>query len=428
MNLIVVDKCTNYCGYCFAATEMAATQKKTVLSKDSIDEVIRFIERSGPGFHLNIIGGEPFLFHDMDYLLDRLVSEPNFAAATIFTGGIAAPSNIEKIARFANCISLLVNLNEKRDYKRVADYALVVKNIALAQRLGIQVTIGFNIWRLDFDFEEILDVCTRFGVEHLRWTVAYPELTPMPGVSVVHPSDYGALARRCYAMLERAFGLGIEAHIDCPLPKCFFTPQELGRILLTHPMSATPIRACGPAIDVTPDLSVFRCFALSGHARGRLPDFASMTELTAWYEANVDDRYAVPSVFESCAECEFARNRTCYGGCMAHSPAALHKRRPEKELKESAFAALQSGRVEDARALIAEMPHQDSTAALLTAYSYQSDGDFKQAEQWARRAVNRARTDLARRTASKLLVALEQINCDQHIETHRSTSADLLDR
>lgn len=412
MNLIVVDKCTNYCGYCFAATEMAKSQKKSVLSRDAIDDVIRFIQRSGPAFRLNIIGGEPFLYHDLPYLLQRLVEEPNLAAATVFTGGIVATKHVEAIAPFSDRVSLLVNLNERRDYKRSSDYGLVLKNIAVAQRLGLQVTIGFNVWQLDFDFAEILDVCAMFGVEHLRWTVAYPEATPMPGVQVVDPKNYATLARRCYAFLEEAFARGVEAHLDCPLPKCFFTPEELGRILLTHPMSATPIRSCGPAIDVSPDLSVFRCFALAGHARQHLRDFENMTTLTSWYEQAVDDRYAAPTVFPTCATCEFALNRTCYGGCMAHSTGSIDGRRPERDLKEAAFRALRAGQSQEARALITELPRQDATAALLLAYAFQIDGDAAVAARWARRSVNRARTAASRAAAAKLLVALE--NADEH--------------
>ena len=47
MNLIVVDKCTNDCPYCFASTEMAKEGGRTELSREGIEGVVRFARASG---------------------------------------------------------------------------------------------------------------------------------------------------------------------------------------------------------------------------------------------------------------------------------------------------------------------------------------------------------------------------------------------
>lgn len=406
MNLIVVDKCTNHCAYCFAATEMAKSTSRAVLSRTAIDELLEFIRRSGPDFDLNVIGGEPFIYIDLPYLLDRLYEEPTFGSATVFTGGIFNRKALDRIAHHADRTVLLVNLNERRDYHHTSEYSVVRDNMAAAIRLGFRIVIGFNIWRADFDYAEILNACAEFGVEHLRWTVAYPEANPSPGITVLSPAEYPHVARRCAEFLEEAYQRGIQAYLDCPLPKCFFTAAEVGRILLTQPMSATAIRSCGPVIDVAPDLSVFRCFALSGHARTKLSQFENHRELVEWYEKAIDEKYDRPTVYAACATCEFAENRTCFGGCLGHNTASIGKRLAPDELLARAHAALLAGDPDGAEFLLDQIPGQQALPALMRAYLELDRGASEAARRWARIAVNRSQSSATRAKARALLARL----------------------
>lgn len=408
MNLVVIDKCTNYCAYCFASTEMARSDKRTALSRDDVERVVEFVRRSGPAFDLNVIGGEPFLYADLPFLLELLCAEPAFGTATIFTGGIFSRNALSAIKAFAARTTLLFNLNERRDYQRAADYEVVLRNMGAAFEAGFSVAIGFNIWRPDFDYDEILAACREFGVERLRWTVAYPEAEPAPGVVVLRPEEYDGVARRCAAFLEAAYRSDIEAYLDCPLPKCFFTAEELGRIVLTHPRSATAIRACGPVIDVAPDLSVFRCYALSGHARRALTDFSNYAELVRWYEGAVDDRYARPTLYDRCESCSFADDRSCFGGCMAHNVGSLGARRPVGEFLMEAHRALAESRLGDAETLLRQVPGKGAASSLLWAYVALAKGERAESRRWARLTINRAQSEGFRAKARSLLEGIAE--------------------
>jgi|GEM_PF-1252075 len=430
MNLIVVDKCTNDCPYCFASSEMAKKGGLTALSREGIEAVVRFAHASGPNYDVNVIGGEPFLYHDLGYLLERLCGESAVGSVTVFTGGIFATRALDSAAVQTRRVALLVNLNERRDYRHPRDYDVVLRNVSHALALGVRVTFGFNIWREDFDHEEILAACARFGVEHLRWTIAYPESNPMPGVRVLAPEAYKRVARRVAEFLEAAYRRGVRAHVDCPLPKCFFTPAELGRILLTQPQSAIPVQACGPVIDVAPDLTVFRCYALSGGPRRNLTEFATHADAVAWFQAAVDDRFDRPTVFDACATCEFADNRTCYGGCLGHTPKGLG-RRPTDSLR-FAHAAVKEGRWVDADAALEALPRPraDAAAALLHSYVASGRGDGETALRWARVAVNRSRAESTRTVAAVRVrdLAPEYSNADANcpaFEPAQLTSAPL---
>ena len=115
-------------------------------------------------------------------------------------------------------------------------------------------------------------IAHRFARSSFRWAVANPQRDFAS--SVVAPVEFRALADRCFAMLQEAAQLDIEARLDCPLPLCFFTDSQLGWVRQYHPGTSQRMGCCGPALDVTPELEVIRCFALSKLLRVKLKDFA----------------------------------------------------------------------------------------------------------------------------------------------------------
>lgn len=403
MNLLVTDKCTNHCPYCFASTEMGKTQMLNHLSRENTEKVLEFIRNGEPNFSINIIGGEPFLYNDLGYLLERLTSEPNFKDAVIFTGGIFKTEKLNELKPYSKKISFLFNLNEKDVYKNEKEYQLVLTNLQKGLELGIHTNIGVNIYRTDFNFQEILDVCYDFGIEQLRWTVACPQINPSPDVKVLYPSDYPIVSKRIMQFLEKAFEMKISTYLDCPVPKCFFTTEELGRISLIQPHVVSAIHTCAPVVDVAPDLSVIRCFAFSEIERKKITDFKNFDDAIKYFERNIDEIYAKPQLYAKCNDCEFAINRTCFGGCMVNTPNAIGKiEKVEFKLKE-AFEAIQKGNFELSENILLSINRKDASVAFLTAHSFYQKGDIKNAKRWALITINRSKTDDFRLKAKNLL-------------------------
>jgi cyclic pyranopterin phosphate synthase len=130
-------------------------------------------------------------------------------------------------------------------------------------------------------------------------------------------------------MLQIAAGLNLEALLDCPLPSCFFKDSQLGWITQYHPKTVSCLGVCNPIMDITPELEVIRCFALSGMQRIKLLDFRNEREIREWFVKNVDDKLLQSGCFEECSDCvHFVRGR-CYGGCLAwHKQAACDENKP----------------------------------------------------------------------------------------------------
>lgn len=394
MNLIVVDKCTNYCRYCFASNEMAKSSAKSVLREEDFDYLLGFIEKSGPNFELNIIGGEPFLYPLLPSLLDRLLALNNVSSVCIFTGGIASRQAVKAVSDLdPERLTTLFNMNERKDYKTQREYDTVLRNFDLLLSHGITSRFGYNIYEENFGYEEILDLCDQFGIDILRWTVAFPELVPNAHTTTLAPHQYARVATRVVQFLEAAYQRGIKAGLDCPVPKCFFDNAQLGRIALTQPLTLAAIRSCGPVIDIAPNLDVFRCYALSDLKRTNLTAFRSYEEVVAFFTQQIDDIYAIPTVFPSCPTCEFALDRTCFGGCMAHNPASIGAGDSASELVNSMFGSLNDGDFEEAGRIYQRNPRLLSSkplACYLMSFVEELRGNIAGAVRFARRSVVRS--------------------------------------
>jgi len=391
MNIIVVDKCTNYCKYCFASNEMAKNNAKAVLNKEQIPVLLDFIANSGPKFEVNIIGGEPFLYLELSYLLEKILELPNVSKICIFTGGIVPSKLIAKISDLDTTqINVLFNLNEKKDYKTEKDYNLVLQNFDLILGYGFKATFGYNIYDQEFNYQEILQLCREYGSPYLRWTIAFPELVKNPYTQTLLPEEYKLVSSRVADFLEEAYQSGIDAALDCPIPKCFFNHEQLGRIALTQPFTINSIKSCGPVIDVTPDLEVFRCYALADLKRTQLTDFKNFQEVITYYEKNIDELYDIPQTFEYCSTCEFALNKTCYGGCIAHSPNSVGTRISEEDLLKEMFSYFQANDFEKAEQFFVTNKialNKNPVANYLMSFVAEKKQNLKQAKTFIRRSI-----------------------------------------
>ncbi|MCB0539311.1 MAG: radical SAM protein [Bacteroidetes bacterium] len=391
MNLIVVDKCTNYCKYCFASNEMAKQDAKAVLQKKDIPIVLDFIRNSGPDFNLNIIGGEPFLYRELPYLVEKVLELDNVRKICIFTGGIASSKVVQNLCHLdISRVNFLFNMNEKKDYKTEKEYELVLKNFDLLVSNGFKANFGYNIYELDFNYQEILDLCLEYGTHNLRWTIAFPELIPNPNTITLLPQEYKLVADKVADFLEVAYQAKIKAALDCPVPKCFFSNEQMGRISYTQPLTSSAIKACGPVIDVTPDLEVFRCYALSNLKRTKLTNFFNYQAAVEFYESNIDQIYQIPETFEYCNKCEFAMNQTCYGGCIAHSPDSIGKRVSEEELLMSMFEGFQKEDIDLVSQIFIEnfhVLHDNPNANYLMSFVSEINGNISLAKSQARKSI-----------------------------------------
>lgn len=398
MNLIITDKCTNSCPYCFAAYEMQKHKEQNILTKDDFELFLSFVEKEKTPIRLNVIGGEPLIYPHLEYLLDKLDNAKGIVHSVFFTGGIVSKSVFDKLAQHKDKLSLLFNLNERRSYLNQKHHDIVIRNIEYALGLGIRLSIGYNIFREDFNGEEILDYCSVFGVKDLRFAVACPVYN-MPSNMVVPPMKYGILSNRVFQFLKKCFEKDIKGHLDCTLPLCFFTDEQIGVIAKMHPQIISRMGKCGIPIDVNYDLTVFRCFSFSSYYQRRLTDFTSISEIKNYFDDVVDSRLSTSTIKEECGKCVFAER--CQGGCLSNNKNFLLEH-SKSEVVLQVYSLIKKGEISEAAKLLSSVRTLTTADKFLLAHLHNLCQDYETALKYIREVIIMSKTSTLLRQAKEL--------------------------
>ena len=388
MNLILIRACSNSCPYCFETAERQGGKQGEI----SMENVVAFARwaRSARLGYLSLLGGEPFLHPKLGAIVQLLREVAPGTALRLLTGGVFNKDILDTLP--PQEVSLVFNINEPRDYKNPKHFNKVINNVETAIRKGFKVGVGFNVWRMDFDTSFMPNLAHRLGMSNFSWTVANP-IRGCPS-KVVLPNRFGALSERCFEMLQESARLGIEARLDCPLPLCFFNDSQLAFVRQYHPTTASGLGFCEPVLDVTPELDVLRCFALSNLTRVKLTDFHSEKEIEDWFLRHLDTQLLNGGCFSHCAECEHFKKGRCYGGCLAcHEGEVDIVRRSNASILESKMnEAIEAGKPELALSHFEAANHWAKTdlATFAAAVAASKLGDWDGAFRYAQAANNRA--------------------------------------
>ena len=388
MNIILARRCSNRCPYCFAAPDrgspegLAVRKAEDFMPVDAARSIALWLAHDAPP-SLNLIGGEPFL---NPHLIEIIANFRELCPKThlkIFTGGLVDLGVIASLRR--QDVSLLVNVNESRDYASPRAFTHVIALIERAVSSGFEVGLGFNIWRLHFDAAFMPRLAYRLGRDGFRWTVANPNL----GIasSVVPPSDFRVLSKRCTQMLQFATELGLSPNLDCPLPVCFFDDEDLAWIARFHPNVVANLGSCAGAIDITPELEAMRCFSVSSLPRTPISAHSSLASLRKWLvQAQERNLLASPGIFEECAQCTHFKAARCQGGCLGWHSAA---QAAGPELPRRIYTLVQQGRYQQVVAEVesSSMWFQTSLTLYLAALAAGRIGDRERMRRFASRAL-----------------------------------------
>ncbi len=400
MNLIVIDKCSNSCKYCFASHEMDSVSTNK-MSRESIDIVLSYIKKERGLQSINIIGGEPLLYDDLKYLTDKLNKSQKVKSYTIFTGGVFKTNKLSDLKPFHSKLSFLFNINEKKDYKNLKQYELVHQNILKSIFCGIPTSLGFNIYKKDFNYSEIIEYCKSYGISVLRVAIAKPTYG-VKNSNIPVPEDFDDISNRVVDFIENVSKLNIQVEMDCLLPKCFFTNEQLGRIALLQPSIINYLGKCTVAFDISTDLDIFRCFSVSTESRSKLTDFESIKQSQDYLKIFFNDRYLKPNIFDKCKQCEFANNQSCWGDCLSYQNS-LPIENTHEYIMETIYSSLESEKLANIFELLNKLPTQNASFNLLRAYYYAKIGDVTKAKYYSQKTINLTNDKTISNAACKIL-------------------------
>jgi len=85
------------------------------------------------------------------------------------------------------------------------------------------------------------------------------------------------------------------------------------------------IASCRPVIDIYPDLTVARCFGMSGTEKQELTDFETLSDIIRYYIYQVYGRQLYSEDCVACQVCYRRKVLRCYGGCIAFLKGGQHE-------------------------------------------------------------------------------------------------------
>ena len=310
-NILLTNKCNRSCPYCFAKREMEESSEEDILSWENLIYIADFLKRSGQN-RVSLLGGEPTIHPQfVDFVLYLL--ERGFDV-TVFTNGILSPTRLAECREYLTKVrldrlSFVCNLNDPVQTPAPPNESLRLQEFL--SEMGPWASPGFNIYRLDFKLEFLFDHINRYGMKrNIRLGVAHP--VPGKESGYIKPSGMRKVIRRLYAYRPLFDANRVSPGLDCGFPICKFTDRELGWLgRFPNPSHFS----CGPAFDITPDMSVYHCFPLSNYKRRSLFEFDSMDQLFEHFaQLRQEVKSEIPGIFDECDACRYQESGVCSGG------------------------------------------------------------------------------------------------------------------
>ena len=315
VNLLITLRCNHSCSYCFAKEKMHSYSSMDITIKN-LDKVLDFLVRSRCSV-LQLAGGEPTIHPRFDEILIRTLRRGIYV--NLLSNALWSYEKNKFFSKISPTkLGFLLNIDHPDTY-RPGEWERVEDNLSALCRRG-NATLSFNIFEREPKCEYIFDLVSMYGFKKLRLSFSMPVV--FGKVRNIYPpiEDYKALAPFVIDFVKKAEGLGVSVRMDNTVPICMFSKDELGELLLKRVLNSSNF-ICFPAIDVGPDLSLWRCFGTSGLFNRRLEEFNSLNEVYEYYERVFRPFKVKVYPMDKCYECKYAKEGLCQGGCIGFSIA-----------------------------------------------------------------------------------------------------------
>jgi cyclic pyranopterin phosphate synthase len=307
-NVLLTNFCNRACPYCFAKEKvrLGAVDREWEISEEEMESILGFLQ---PGRDMvSLLGGEPTL-HSRYPQIVREVADRGFPV-TVFTNAATPHLRAGVPESGVHGFSVVINLNPRETYS-AEELAEIEAN---CRALGGAVRLSMNVSRPDFTWDFHRSVILDWGIaRYIRVGIAQPikgeKNEFLAGKAV--KATCGRIVQMAEALAEDGIAIGF----DCGFRLCAFTEEERGILLECGTLVSF---SCTPAIDIGPDLQVWRCFALSGDPSVKLLDFPHIEAVSRHFE-NERREQALWGNLKKCRECEHMIRGTCNGGCLSRT-------------------------------------------------------------------------------------------------------------
>lgn len=311
MNVNLATYCNLKCPYCFAADlwESAGNKRDDKeIGIKNLKKVINFMKKS-ESREFRMFGGEPTLHTRFEKVYD-IISRNGFSVV-IFSNGIISKEKVEFLRRQKNIASIAINVQNPNVYSS-RQYEML--NFTFSN-LNKFINLGFVIYKTDFDAYFIIDLIEKYNLKReVKWSIAAPCFNHK-NVSV-KLKDHKKVIRRLIEHSRRFKRYSICWHPDTTFMWCLFTKKQLDE--LDRNVGFKPGNLCHPVLEVTPNLTVHRCYGTASLTNPtlKITDFKDEADAQMYFSKK-EMPFKRIGVFKECFACDL-RGKVCGGGCLVH--------------------------------------------------------------------------------------------------------------
>ncbi len=320
VNLLITMRCNRACSYCFAKEKIhsyAQSKAETEISLQNLEKVTEFLEKSNSDT-IQLAGGEPTIHPKFKEILLTLLNKK--ISVNLLTNALWNPelnTLFEQIS--PTSLGFLINIDKPSIYNPQEQQRLE-NNLNFLSKRG-NVTVSFNFFEKKPDYDYIFALVAKYGFKNLRLSFSMPVNFEGKTNIRLNIEDYKATAKYVIDFVHKAEELGATVGLDNAVPICMFNPEELSELMIKQVVAPNRNFVCYPAIDIGPDLSVWRCFGTSKLFNKKLEEFKSLNDLYDYYQ-RVSRLYQFKYFpLEACSTCDHAKKERCQGGCIGFAEA-----------------------------------------------------------------------------------------------------------
>ncbi len=313
-------RCNRACNYCFAREKIHSYANKNSqldITIPNLDKILNFLASNNNNI-LQLAGGEPTIHPKFDEILIKTLKRGFHV--NILSNSLWSEDNNNLFSSVPPTkINFLLNIDHPDTYSS-SNWAKIENNLSSLQGIH-NVTLSFNIFERTPKVDYIFDLVSKYNFTNLRLSFSMPVVFGGSINSCLPIEDYKYLAPFVEDFIGKAKNLGASVKMDNTVPICMFSKDQLADYLLRGVLDLNNNFACRPAIDIGPDLLVWRCFGTSGLFNRKLDEFSSLFDIYEYFERVFKPYKFKVLPMDECYECSYAKDEICQGGCNGYSIA-----------------------------------------------------------------------------------------------------------
>lgn len=308
--------CNEQCDFCYVGTEVENASPANTLPREQIPRVAEKLAGAGV-FNVTILGGEPFLYHSLDFLIAQLaMHDLDISLST--NGAVKNDEFLDAVKRYEVKLNVALHGPDAETHNRVTrsnSFSKVLQFIESCSELEIGLHLTTVLHPANASkTDDVVKLASSLGVKSM--TVSYPHPTRYAKThgATVPFREYARVARRAFDV-GRAESVKVRGNCHYN----FLLPEFDGTFDTKHPLAKLLYgdKAGRSRLEMTPSGDLYPTSSVFGQKEFLVGNVFKDDFLDAWANSPVLQRIRERQLPAVCQSCEY--NSICGGGIIGEN-------------------------------------------------------------------------------------------------------------